>query len=80
MNKFKNEYSNIFHDTKPLIMSRPKRDHKHQKRLQCAVPYNRRDEFICTYELVNVPTIDATHAMAEDWWNVSSAITDNLHT
>lgn len=80
LNEFKNEYSNIFHDTDSLIMPRPKRDHKHQKRLQCAVPYNRRDEFIRTYELANVPIIDVMQATAEDWLSVSSAVVDSLHT
>lgn len=43
MKRFKHDYSESTNDSDDFIYPRPKRDHKHQSRLQAAIPANRKN-------------------------------------
>lgn len=62
------DYSDIFSPAKPLIVPRPKRDHKKQKRLQCAVPFSRQYDFLGQYAMQGIPILNVC-TMSQDDWN-----------
>lgn len=78
--QFMHDYVDAFCQDVPMIMPRPKRDHKHQRRLQCAVPHNRQADFLSRYAITSIQPTDIMGMTDDDWTLLSERMKSHVMT